>query len=245
MSPLNADSRVPLYHQLADVLRERIRVGEYPAGDRIPSEPELSRTFGIGRPTVRQATDLLVRQRCLERRRGSGTFVIHPPDEIDALSLAGTMASFAKSGLAVTASIVEPVKRVRVGPDAENPFAGREAWTLQRLSHAEGIPALLEALWLDVELFAGLDDISLEGRSLSQLADQHFRLRAGSADQNFRVANCDAASAARLELAGGTPILLVKRRVHFPGAPNAVYSELRCRTDELVFSQTLETPQHG
>ena len=71
MSTLTADSRIPLYHQLADVLRERIRAGQYPAGDRIPSEPELSRTFGIGRPTVRQATDLLVRQRCLERRRGS------------------------------------------------------------------------------------------------------------------------------------------------------------------------------
>ena len=245
MFTLNADSRVPLYHQLADVLRERIRTGEYPAGDRIPSEPELSRTFGIGRPTVRQATDLLVRQRCLERRRGSGTFVIHPPDEIDALSLAGTMASFAKSGLAVTTSIVEPVNRVRVVADPENPFAGREAWTLQRLSHAEGTPALLETLWFDIELFAGLDEIPLEGRSLSQLADQHFRLRAESAGQNFRVANCDAASAVRLELSAGTPILLVKRRVHFPGAPNSVYSELCCRTDELVFSQTLETPQHG
>jgi len=245
VATLNADSRVPLYHQLADVLRERIRTGEYPAGDRIPSEPELSRTFGIGRPTVRQATDLLVRQRCLERRRGSGTFVIHPPDEIDALSLAGTMASFAKSGLAVTTIIVEAVKRVRVGPDAENPFAGREAWRLQRLSHVEGTPALLEALWLDLELFEGLDGIPLEGRSLSQLADQHFRLRAESASQNFRVANCDAASAVHLELIDDAPILLVKRRVHFPGAPNTVYSELRCRTDELVFSQTLETPQHG
>jgi len=245
VSALNAHSRVPLYHQLADVLRERIRAGEYPAGDRIPSEPELSRTFGIGRPTVRQATDLLVRQRCLERRRGSGTFVIQPPDEVDALSLAGTMASFAKSGLAVTTSIVERVKRVRVDHDVENPFAGREAWKLQRLSRAQGTPALLEALWLDVQLFAGLDGLPLVGRSLSQLADQHFQLRAESTDQNFRVANCDAASAARLELDTGDPILLVKRRVHFPEAPNAVYSELRCRTDELVFSQTLETPQHG
>ena len=58
---LNPASPLPLYRQLADVLLARIREGEYPSGIRIPSEPELARTFRIGRPTVRQATDLLVR----------------------------------------------------------------------------------------------------------------------------------------------------------------------------------------
>lgn len=245
VSSLDFRSPLPLYHQLADLLLGRIRAGEYPAGDRIPSEPELARTFGIGRPTVRQATDLLVRQRCLERRRGSGTFVLEPPDEVDALSLAGTMASFAKTGRSVKTTLVSRVKRVEVGPDAENPFAGREAWKLERLSRSQGTPALLEALWLDIDRFPGLDRIPLAGRSLSQLADEHFQLRATSADQNFRVATCDRATAAHLELKTGAALLLVKRRVHFPDAPNAVYSELRCRTDELVFSQTLETPHHG
>ena len=63
---LNPESPLPLYHQLADLLLQRIRAGEYPPGSRIPSEPELVRSFGIGRPTVRQATDLLVRRHCLE-----------------------------------------------------------------------------------------------------------------------------------------------------------------------------------
>ena len=61
----------------------RIRAGEYTLGSRIPSEPELARTFGIGRPTVRQATDQLIQKRRLERRRGSGTFVTEPPAEVD------------------------------------------------------------------------------------------------------------------------------------------------------------------
>jgi GntR family transcriptional regulator len=79
MPALNPESPLPLYRQLAELLLERIRVGEYTSGSRIPSEPELARTFRIGRPTVRQATDLLVRRRCLERRRGSGTYVVEPP----------------------------------------------------------------------------------------------------------------------------------------------------------------------
>lgn len=239
MPALNAASPLPLYHQLAELLHGRILAGEYPTGTRIPSEPELSRSFGIGRPTVRQATELLIRRRCLERRRGSGTFVVEPPAQVDLLSLAGTMASFEKTGLDARTTIVQRTRRVRVSADPENPFAGRKVWSLVRLSRVEGTPVLLESLWLDPERFPGLDKISLAGRSLSQLAHQHYHLTAETADQNFRVAAVDATQAGLLELATGEPLLLVKRRIHFSHARDAVFSELRCRTDRLVFSQTL------
>ena len=153
MSVLSATSRVPLYHQLADLLLARIRAGEYPSGARIPSEPVLAKTFGIGRPTVRQATELLIRRRRLERRRGSGTYVIDPPEEVDLLSLAGTLASFEKTGLDVQISLVQRAKRVRVESDGENPFAGGEAWFLSRLSRVDAKPVLLESLWFDIERF--------------------------------------------------------------------------------------------
>lgn len=239
MSSLDAASRIPLYHQLADLLLARIRAGEYRSGMRIPSEPELAKTFGIGRPTVRQATELLIRRRRLERRRGSGTFVIDPPEEVDLLSLAGTLASFEKTGLNARITLVVRAKRVRVESDPENPFAEREAWFLSRLSRVDDTPVLLESLWLDLERFPALDRISLAGRSLSQLADEHYQLQAESADQNFRVTIPKRADAKTLGLSRGAPALLVKRRIHFPNARDAVYSELLCRTDRLVFSQTL------
>ena len=247
MASLNAASRIPLYHQLADVLLARIRAGEYPSGARIPSEPELAKTFGIGRPTVRQATELLIRRHRLQRRRGSGTYVIEPPEQADVLSLAGTMASFEAAGLDVQTTLVQRVRRVRVAPDPENPFAGEEAWFLSRLSRVEGTPVLLESLWLDVEKFSALDRIALAGRSLSQLAEDHYQLQAERAEQNFRVVVPGRADAKLLALKRGAPALLVKRRIHFPNALDAVFSELLCRTDRLVFSQTLggSTPHGG
>ncbi|UCD33713.1 MAG: hypothetical protein JSV38_07605, partial [Desulfobacterales bacterium] len=42
-----------------------------------------------------------------------------------------------------------------------------------------------------------------------------------------------------LGVAEVTPILTVKRFLHFEPAKNAIYSELYCRTDRFVFSQTL------
>ncbi len=70
---LNSSS--PMYMQLAQKLREDIRVGLYPVGSRIPSEKELCEQYGISRVTVRKTLDLLVGEDLLTRRQGSGTFV--------------------------------------------------------------------------------------------------------------------------------------------------------------------------
>jgi GntR family transcriptional regulator len=126
-----------------------------------------------------------------------------------------------------------------VEPEPENPFSGREAWFLARLSRVSGEPVLLEDLYLDPERFPDLDRHSLAGRSLSGLVADQYHLRPESADQNFRVARAEGRRAEQLDLASGAPVLLVKRTLHFPGAPQAIYAELACRTDRLVFSQTL------
>ena len=55
---LNPNSPIPLYHQLAEILQNRIRSGVYPPGEMIPSEIGLAKQYGIGRPTVRQAMEL-------------------------------------------------------------------------------------------------------------------------------------------------------------------------------------------
>jgi GntR family transcriptional regulator len=242
---LNPASPLPLYHQLADLLLERIRTGEYRSGSRIPSETDLARRFRIGRPTVRQATDLLVRRCRLERRRGSGTYVVEPPERVDLFSLAGTLASFERGGVPVKSSLVQRTRRLHVEPDAENPFSGREAWFLSRLSRAHGDPVLLEDLYLDVDRFPRLDRHSLAGRSLSRLVDEQYHLRAESADQNFRVARAGARRGELLGCSRQAAILLVKRTLHFPGARDAIFAELACRTDRLVFSQTLGGPSHA
>lgn len=242
---LNPQSPLPLYHQLADVLMQRIRTGRYPAGTRIPSEPELARTFQIGRPTVRHATDLLVRRRCLERRRGSGTFVVDPPEQVDLFSLAGTLASFERGGVAARTTLVQRPRRIHVGPHPEHPFSGRDAWFLTRLSRVRGEPVLLEEITLDLDLFPGLDRHSLAGRSLSQLVDEVYHLRPDAADQDFRVWRADSSRAELLACREGDALLQVKRRLHLPGTQNAIFAELYCRTDQLVFSQTLSAPDVG
>ncbi|WP_182111664.1 MULTISPECIES: FadR/GntR family transcriptional regulator [unclassified Actinotalea] len=57
-------------------LRQQITSGTWEVGSRIPAEPELTELIGVGRNTVREAVQSLVHAGMLERRQGSGTYVL-------------------------------------------------------------------------------------------------------------------------------------------------------------------------
>ena len=68
-------SRVPLYIQVASVLRTRIQSGQWGVGEKISTLEELEREFEVARVTVRQAVDILREEGMLQARQGLGTFV--------------------------------------------------------------------------------------------------------------------------------------------------------------------------
>ncbi|WP_187687137.1 FadR/GntR family transcriptional regulator [Nocardia wallacei] len=72
--------RTSLIAQVTEQLRAEIRSGRWPVGSRIPTEPELTELTGTGRNTVREAVQALVHAGMLERRQGSGTYVIATSD---------------------------------------------------------------------------------------------------------------------------------------------------------------------
>ena len=61
-----------MYHQLANILMEGIHTGDYQPVAPIPSEPQLAKDYGIGRQTVRQAIDVLVRKCLLSQKPTRG-----------------------------------------------------------------------------------------------------------------------------------------------------------------------------
>jgi DNA-binding FadR family transcriptional regulator len=68
--------RTGLIDSTVQELRGRISSGEWSVGSRIPPEPQLVALLGVGRNTVREAVQSLVHAGLLERRQGSGTYVL-------------------------------------------------------------------------------------------------------------------------------------------------------------------------
>jgi DNA-binding FadR family transcriptional regulator len=70
----------PAYRKVAEALMERILDRSLQDGDRLPSETELARQFGVNRSTVREAVRELQGHGLLGRRRGSKLLVVTRPE---------------------------------------------------------------------------------------------------------------------------------------------------------------------
>lgn len=236
---LNFQSPVPLYHQLAEILTDEIRSGKYLAGETIPSEIELKNQYKIGRPTVRQALDLLVKNDLVLKKRGAGTFVKKKTREVDLFSLAGTSLAFGAKDISIETKILEDISLIDVKEDKENPFFNTKAFYLSRLTRTENKPVLIEDIFFHPRLFTGIDKIDLTGKSLAQVVLDNYYLKPENGRQTFRIVSLPLEKAKILNLDKNDQILEVKRTLNFPGAKKAVYSRLLCRTDEFAFSQTI------
>lgn len=108
-------SRVPLYIQVASVMRQRIDTGHWLEGDKISTLEELEQEFAVARVTIRQAIELLREEGLLNAQQGRGTFVSGKPKHNRWLNLANdfdTMVSSIKDNV---------LKRVHIEENAANP----------------------------------------------------------------------------------------------------------------------------
>jgi GntR family transcriptional regulator len=236
---LNFQSPVPLYQQLAGIISEKIKADEYPSGARLPSEHVLAKMYGIGRPTVRQATEQLLRKGLVERRRGSGTYVKQKLEEVDLFSLAGTSSAFKKKGIDITTHIVSAMQLKIVKDDRENPLFNKKAYFFSRLSVVQEAPLLIEDLYFDPLLFNRLDQFNIQGYSISRIVEERYFMKPVSAKQNFRIGYISGVKAKKLAVSEKEPVLIVKRYLNFKNGENAIYSALYCKTDQFVFSQMI------
>ena len=68
-------NRKTLAEEVADKIQEQISLGHYQVNEKLPIEPELMKTFGVGRSSIREAIKLLSNAGLLKVLQGVGTFV--------------------------------------------------------------------------------------------------------------------------------------------------------------------------
>lgn len=96
---LNIQKRERLADQLYGQILERIVSGDLQEGDKLPSENEIARSFGVSRPVIREALTRLQADGLVYSRQGAGSFVKSRPPEglikfADASDVAGLLKCF-------------------------------------------------------------------------------------------------------------------------------------------------------
>ena len=87
------------YQSIAEALRARIGVGDFPGGGLLPSESELSSAYGASRVTVRKALEALRDEGLIDSRQGFGWFVAADPLRQTLVGLGTIEAQLAAGGV--------------------------------------------------------------------------------------------------------------------------------------------------
>src|SRR5262245_28377481 len=163
----------PRYHQVRAVLRRRIEAGEWQAGQRFPTEPDLMREFGVSRGTVRQAVDALVRHGLLRREQGRGTFVRRPAVAAGVGDFFHFLEDLRLRGFAIELRLI---RRGVVPADAAvagllGLGAGAPLVVIRRLVLLDGEPFRLDDYHVAHERFAGLLEDDVERNYVATLLE--------------------------------------------------------------------------
>jgi len=95
--------------QISERIREAIVSGQLQVGQRLPTEDELAQTYGVSRPTIREALKRLAAQNLIRSRRGplGGNFVAEPDPALFAASITGTATLLVSLGAFTFAEIAK------------------------------------------------------------------------------------------------------------------------------------------
>jgi GntR family transcriptional regulator len=173
------EADLPLHHALRSRLRELID-GSRP-GDRLPSERSLSQRWGVARMTVRSATDGLVAEGLLERRHGSGTYVL-PRPFVRFLGLTSFTQDMRDRGLVPSSRLLafDIIAADADLADGLRVAAGDAVVRFTRLRLGNAEPMAVETTWIASAIAPGLRPGDLAG-SLYELLARRYRLAPGSA----------------------------------------------------------------
>ncbi len=233
---LDKKSYIPLYHQLAEKLREMMLTYHFEAGKPLPSEHDLCDTYAISRGTVREALRILNREGLIERQRGLGTFVastkiVHESSKV--MSFSRVMSATGKMPRAKVLAF-----RQFPAPDyVRNKLqlaAGEDIVFMQRLRYGDFEPLLLEHSYFRIELGQKLKDVDLSG-PIYDMLEQKFGYVFQRSEHTIEASLATKPDGKLLGLAAGKPVLIMNRLVFLPDDTPVEYAEDIYRADRAKF----------
>ena len=206
---------LPLYHQVAGVLRQRIEDGAYSVGDRLSSEDELATEFDVSRATVRQAVGELVDEGLVVRRQGRGTFVHAPRDTVLKQRFRGSLADLireshraASRDLNVSRGALFP-GRIAKALHLDSPHGT----LVQRTRTMDGQPFGYTMSYMSDAIGKRVTEAALRRTALMELLIAQG-VKLSSASQSIRPQLADLELCSHLEVELGAALLYVERVVY-------------------------------
>lgn len=228
-------SPVPLHVQVEELLREMIQMPVYQNGKLLPKEVDMAKELGISRNTLRQATNKLVYEGLLFRKKGVGTKVVKQVDSKAKNWLSFTQEMKAKGIKVVNYNInitwEEAPEEVRhfftIGNDVK-------VLKMERLRGGEDGPFVFFISYFHPRIgLTGEEDFS---QPLYEILRKEHSVIAKLSKEEISARAADLPLSKMLNINKGEPILKRKRFVYDPGKRPIEYNVGYYRGDSIVYS---------
>ncbi len=204
-----SDAKTPIWKNIQTMLTTDIAQGAYHPGDKLPTEAELSRRFGVNRHTVRRALAEMAETGIVHSRRGSGVFVAQRPTDYPIGKRVRFHQNLRAAGRLATREITSSQTRPCNASEAEalHLNLGDNIHEQMGISSADGQPIALFRGVVPAEKFPNWHDI-METETSVTAAFSHY----GISDYTRASTRIDSklatpVQAIQLQIKPGAPIL--------------------------------------
>jgi len=241
MVTLRRHHPIPLYQQLEATLRAQIEGGKFRTHERLPSERELSKQFGVSRMTVRQALEALAQQGLIYGKVGKGTFISEPKIDQQLVALTGFSEDMQRRGQVASsrvlkAACITATKDIATALQIE---PKTRVVNLIRVRLANSTPLALENCFLPLHLCPNILSHDFSRESLYDVLRQQYGWHLVRAQQTVEARLATDEERTLLKLKHPAPILAIERITMVEQGFPIEYVRSAYRGDRYKFSALL------
>ena len=208
---LKQDAITPLYVQLMDELEASIRNGVYKPGDKIMTETEMAKEYGVSLITVRKAVGSLMEKGLVVRKQGKGTFVTKPKYSRNMKKLQSFTEMCEQMGVKPGARVLENrlIAADQKVADRLGIEPGSNVVYISRLRLVDGEPVQVEKSYFPLK-YAFLLEEDLNDGSMFECLKEKAGAKVASSEKMIELCRATAEEAALMDVKKGDYLLFVK-----------------------------------
>jgi len=226
---LDKNDALPLYVQLANLLKKDIVMGKYKEGEVIPSETQLAKKYQITRTTVRRAILDLVNEGLLHQVHGKGTFVCLKQVKYNIWNFGG-LTDYLKSKK--ESAISKVLKNVIIDIDGK-PYMKLERARGVKKTGNQPLFLTIDTSIIPLDLFPDIDKYDFSDRSLYDTMRNNYSIHPKRAELGLYPVSSNALTEKVFNLKANTPLLMAGGKVFDT-------NNIEIETVEVIYGPNME-----
>ncbi len=202
---------VSCYRQLSSILIEQISNGTFQQGNRLPTENELSKRYGLNRHTVRRAVERLEYEGLIYKIRGKGVFVANNKIPYKVSKKTQFTTLMLSAGLTPDSELLDSYEIT-----AGNEISGKlnispsdKVIALDILRYADEVPFCHSITYLRSDIFPGLLGLLNGLYSIYDVLKKHYDIDMQRVSSTFEVTMPGDPEMDLLQISAKIPVLMV------------------------------------